>query len=699
MLFKSTFNFSLLSFSIVSSWCFAEENINTENIEVIEIHGKSYRSTGTKSGLTPMESPMSFEIYDNKLLQLRQVDSVNEALRYVPGVTPESRGVATLFDQYSIRGFESYRNYYDGLPLQYNLAYNLAPQVDAFATESVEVLKGPTSVLYGSAPPGGMVNQTAKIPQQLSQHAVRARLGTNNLAELALDSTGAMTENVNYRFIALGRSRDGQQVTTEEQRTIIAPSMTFEIGDKTSLNLNIYYQDDPNMLPSSSLPGLGTVYAASYGKLDADAYAGDKNWTMFEREISMVGYKFNHEFDNNSTFLQNFRYTQGESTLRNTYGKGLADGDKIYKRSAYQTIEDIEGFVVDNQYALQLNTGSIAHNLLIGFEYQTLDSTFEYNDTFGNNTPAIDLSQPDYELFVVDQLPLDTYHQFSRLAQQQRGVYIQNELSQDAFTAIMGLRYDDFSSLSDDNEGGYESETHINQHELSMRLAAIYTLDNGLAPYLSYSESFEPTAGKDSVTGKAFKPTTASQIEAGIKYQNESASTRITAAIFDLNKQNMVTSTPDFMKKTQSGEVKSKGIEISIFQQINDSADITANMTQLDISVTKNPNDPSLIGKTPIWVAEQQASLWLNYYVSADFELNGGVRYVGESQLDKHNSDVIAPYTLIDFAASYDFSDQYQLGLAVSNLTDKRYVGSCVDIRRCWMGAERSIELTLNASF
>lgn len=122
----------------------------------VVVSGSGYRTTGTKSDLTPMQAPMSYEVYDNELLTARQVDSVNEALRYVPGVTPESRSTVTIFDQYTIRGFESYRNYYDGLPLQYNGLWNLVPQVDVFATQSVEVLKGPTSVLYGSAPPGGM---------------------------------------------------------------------------------------------------------------------------------------------------------------------------------------------------------------------------------------------------------------------------------------------------------------------------------------------------------------------------------------------------------------------------------------------------------------------------------------------------------------------------------------------------------------
>lgn len=96
---------------------------------------------------------MSYEVDDSELLAARQVDSGNQALRYVPGVTPESRPTVTIFDQYTTRGFESYRNYYDGLPLQYNGLWNLAPQVDAFATDSVDILKGPTSVLYGSLRP------------------------------------------------------------------------------------------------------------------------------------------------------------------------------------------------------------------------------------------------------------------------------------------------------------------------------------------------------------------------------------------------------------------------------------------------------------------------------------------------------------------------------------------------------------------
>lgn len=698
---RSVFKLSLISLSILSSnYGFAAETAVEEDIESIAIYGKNYRSTGTKSNLTPIESPMSFEVYDNKLLELRQVDTVNEALRYVSGVTPENRSTVTIFDQYTIRGFESYRNFYDGLPLQYNLVYNLAPQVDAFATESVEVLKGPASVLYGSAPPGGMVNQTAKTPQATSEHNIRARIGTNNLAELALDSTGPITDGINYRFIALARNRDGQQQTTEEQRITVAPSVTFELSERTNLNLNLYYQDDPEMVPSTPLPAKGALYETSYGKLEADAYAGDKNWAEFARDVTMIGYKLNHEFSDSVSFLQNFRYTNADATQQNSYDYGLADDDKILTRTAYKTIEDAEGFVVDNQLASQFNIANTSHNLLFGFEYQTLDSTFDYADTFGVDTPSLDLSNPDYAQFNADTTAaLDTYRQFSRLHQSQRGFYLQDEIKIDALTVIAGLRHDNYYSLTNSTVSGATSNQEIDQSDTTFRMAAIYTFDNNIAPYASYSESFEPTSGVDTLTGSAFKPTTAEQIEAGVKYHNNDSSTKVTAAFFDLRKKDVVVNTPDFMQYTQNGEVQSKGFEVSVYQQLSNSLDITLNLTDMDVEVTDNPQDQTVEGKTPIWVAEQQASLWLNYFLSDALEFNGGIRYVGESQLDAQNSDTVPGYTLLDVAASYRFNDSYKVGLAVSNLADKRYVGACYDINSCWMGTERSVELSLNASF
>ena len=681
----------------------AQEQPSTESPQQVVVTGTGYRTTGTKSALKPMDAPMSYEVYDAELLAARQADSVNEALRYVPGVTPESRSTVTIFDQYTIRGFESYRNYYDGLPLQYNGLWNLVPQVDAWATDSIEILKGPTSVLYGSAPPGGMVNQTAKQPRSKQETEIRARIGTNQLHEVAIDSTGPLSPDIDYRIIALARERDGQQATTREERRLVAPSLTWRIGADTRLNLNLYHQRDPAMVPSTPLPALGTLYAAPYGKLDADAFAGDANWSGMEREVTMGGWKFEHSLNDSVKFLQNFRYTKADGFQRNSYNNGLDADGRTLMRSAYFTDERQDGYVVDNQLAFKARTGGLQHTILAGLEYQEMDSKVDYGDTLGSDTPSLDLGNPGYRLFDAASLPFDFYTERHRIDQSQLGLYLQDEITWGPLTVIAGLRRDRYRS-TDANDSSYagspsSSTTRIDQRRTSGRLAAIYKLDNGLAPYLNWSTSFEPVSGVDSLTGNAFKPTTAKQVEAGLKYVSPDKASQLTAAWFDIRKQNMVVNTPAFNRYTQTGEVQSKGVEVSWRQGVLENLDFTLALTHLDMEVTENELNPALVGTTPVWVAEKQAALWVNWYATPRLDLSAGVRYIGKSQMDEANTATVPSYTLVDAAAMYRIDDTWRLGLTVSNLGDKRYVGACHGSNNCWMGAERSVELSLHAAF
>ncbi|OXS00177.1 TonB-dependent siderophore receptor [Shewanella algae] len=700
---KITFLWSAMTLALISSGVSvshaedASTASETTDIERLVIYSQGYRTTGSKSRLRPIESPMSFEVYDAELLKLRQADSVNEALRYVAGITPESRPTTTIFDQYTIRGFQSYRNYYDGLPLQYNGLWNLVPQVDAFATDSIEVLKGPTSVLYGSAPPGGMVNQVAKQPLGTEQTLLRGRIGTNQLLEFGVDHNGVASEDLDYRIVALGRKRDGQMQTTEEERWFVAPSLTWQLAERTSLNLNLYYQQDPRMIPSTPLPSKGTLSEASYGKLGSDAYAGDANWGNMDRDMLLAGYKLNHEFSDNLTFLQNLRYTRGESLQRNTYNSGLTDGDSLLARNAYFSNEAIEGIAVDNQLAWTISTGSLMHNLLFGIDYQYQDSDIDYGDTLGTDTAAIDLGAPNYYLLDPTRLAVNTHTERHDIKQRQLGFYVQDEISWQTLTILANLRHDSYKSTDAATklylgEGGYE-EAKTDQQELTGRLAVIYRFDNGISPYVSYAESYEPTTGIDSLSGEVFKPTTASQWETGVKYASANGNTHLTVALFDITQQNLVVNTPDWMQYTQAGELNSRGFEFAFSTQLWDFLSLDGSYNQQDVEFTENALDPALVGKTPEWVAERQASLWATILLTDNLDLSAGVRHVGDSMLDDHNTGTVPGYTLVDLAASWRFGDSYRLGLTVSNLTDKRYVGACSGENNCWMGAERSIEL------
>jgi len=674
-------------------------------LDAVTVYADSYRSTGTKTALDPNDAPMSYTRIDQELLQKRQADSVNAALRYEPGVTTESRGTVSIFDEYNIRGFKTYSNFYDGLRLPYDGAWNLMPQVDIYATEAVEVLKGPASSLYGYAAPGGMVNQVAKSPKNTQASEMQLRLGNQNLKEVAIDTTGPLTDTLNYRLVALKRKKDGQMQTTEEERTLINPSLEWQATDDVSVLANLFYQDDPEMVPSTPLPAVGTVYNASYGKLDSDAYAGDK-WSRFSKEVFMPSVTVNWDINDQLTFKHVTRYTDAEAQQRNIYNRGFVEGsDTTLNRVAYTTDETMNNWTTDNQLAYQLKTANTSHNLLFGVEYQETDSNATYYDAGPAGTPNLDLSSPDFSQINADNLPLDIYRQKQDIEQSQLGLYVQDEMQWQDLTVVAGLRHDNFDSSTEQTEASkgavYSDKTISNDaSETSGRLAAIYDFDNGLSPYVSYSQSFQPVVGSNFITNEPFKPTTADQLEAGIKYLSSDRATQGTLAVFDITQKNVIVTNPsNSQQKVQTGEITSKGVEISGSHMLNDWVDIAASYSYTDAEITEDEFNPDVVGNTPAQIAKHKATLWADYYATDKLTLNAGVRYEGGMQVDKQNSDELPSVTLVDIGGNYQINPMLAVGASINNLFDKTYVGACYDLDNCWMGPERQVSVSLKASF
>ncbi|MGP5209508.1 TonB-dependent siderophore receptor [Psychrobacter alimentarius] len=674
-------------------------------LDTITVYADGYRSTGTKTALDPDDAPMSYTRIDQELLQKRQADSVNAALRYEPGISAESRGTVSIFDEYNIRGFKTYSNFYDGLRLPYDGAWNLMPQVDIYATESVEVVKGPASSLYGYASPGGMVNQVAKTPKSTQASEVQLRLGNQNLKEVGVDTTGPITDTLNYRLVALKRKKDGQMQTTEEERTLINPSIEWRPTEDVSVLANVFYQDDPEMVPSTPLPAVGTVYSASYGKLDSDAYAGDK-WNRFSKEVLMPSVTVNWDINDKLTFKHILRYTDAEAQQRNMYNSGFVSGsDKILNRVAYTTDESMSNWTTDNQLAYQLDTANTSHNLLFGVEYQETDSTATYYDAGADGTPNLDLSNPDFSQINADTLPLNNYRQDESIEQSQLGFYVQDEMKWQDLTVVAGLRHDNFDSMTDQTKASagavYSDQTIDNDaSKTSGRLAAIYAFDNGISPYASYSQSFQPVVGSNFITNKPFEPTTADQLEAGIKYLSPNRATKGALAVFDITQKNVVVADEiNYRSQTQTGEIRSKGFEVSGSHMLNDWVDVAASYSYTDAEIKADEFNPDVVGNTPAQTAKHKATLWTDYYATDKLTLNAGVRYEGGMQLDKQNSDELPSVTLVDIGGNYQINPMLTVGASINNLFDKTYVGACYDINNCWMGPERQLSVSLKANF
>ena len=677
--------------------------------ETLTVLGQTYRNTATKTRLDPIETPQAISVVESETLEQRGVSSVSEALRYVPGVNTELRGGAVnRLDLFNIRGFDNYQNFYDGLLLQYN-EWNLQPQIDPVAIEQLEVFKGPTSVLYGSMPPGGMVNLIAKRPQREAKHSVSLATGTGTLKEMSFDSTGAINEQLAYRVVGLARQKEGQAVTSEEERYVFAPSLDWQLGERTLLNLNLYYQKDPEAGIYTTVPASGSVKSNPLGQLGSDSFLGDQNWNEYNRDVTLLGYKLSHDFNGNWQVLQNARYMDASAYQRNTYNAALAADNRTLARNAYLTDEASKGFVIDNQLAGKVMTGPAQHNLLLGVDYQYLDARILYQDTLDYSAPAIDIFNPDHNQIRPDALAF-SYEDRKTIRQSQTGVYLQDQVRLDRLVAIGGARYDSYR-MDTDSRGLYlgaanQSLAQIDQDNLSFRLGALYELDYGLSPYVSYAESFEPVPGADK-SGKAFDPSTGHQWEGGLKFLSEDMSKTATISAFHITKQNALVTDPDnvYGPKLQTGEIVSKGIELEGRADLTSRLDLALSYTRQDMEITRDTTD--LQGKTPVWVPRQMASLWSNYQAGGSLEgmrVGAGLRYVGEAQLDAANTDTVPDYLLMDMSASYDLAalsarlKGVGASLSASNLFNKTYY-SCYDQNNCWFGAERNVEARLKYVF
>ncbi len=484
------------------------------NVETITVMGKAYRNTATKTVLDPEETPQTLNVIESEQMEQRGVKSVMQALRYAPGVSTENKGGAVvLSDWVKIRGFESSNNYYDGMMLPILPGWNVKPQIDPIAMERLEIFKGPTSVLYGSMPPGGMVNIIAKAPKFEESTKIGLATGLDNLVEASIDTTGALSDNVAYRLVALGRKKDTQVDGVEEERYVIAPSIDWYVSDKTFINFNLYYQNDPALGQNVTLP----LAAIESGKISPSTFAGDVNYNTIERDFLITGYKFNHDFNSNWAFLQNFRYMQADFYQESTSSGNFDASTGELERSAYSTDESSKGISVDNQLSGLVSTGSLDHYLLFGLDYRNIEGDVAY-DAFAD-VDGINLYNPNNDKLNPDDFT-KVYYQNDDIEMSQLGLYFQDQMLIDNWVFIAGGRFDKVETTTKVSVfGGTPSKTKTDDTNFSYRLGALYKFDNGLSPFANFATSFEPSAKLDA-SGNNLDPETGEQVEFGLKYDS-----------------------------------------------------------------------------------------------------------------------------------------------------------------------------------
>lgn len=683
-------------------------------------------ATGTKTDTPIQKVPQSISVVTAEEMALHQPKSVKEALSYTPGVAVGTRGASNTYDYLIIRGFaadgQSQNNYLNGLKMQGNF-YNDAV-IDPYMLERAEIMRGPVSVLYGKSSPGGLLNMVSKRPTTEPLKEVQFKAGTDSLFQTGFDFSDALDDDgvYSYRLTGLARSANAQQKGAEEQRYAIAPAFTWRPNDKTNFTFLSYFQNEPETGYYGWLPKEGTVEPLPNGKrLPTDFNEGAKNNT-YSRNEKMIGYSFDHEFNDTFTVRQNLRFAQNKVSQKSVYGYGMCS-DPLYSSNPSSSPcanvpqsqwghtltrqyvidnEKLENFSVDTQLQSKFATGSVDHTLLTGVDFMRMrndiDSWFGYA---GSVAPSdiYNLDRSDFD-FGAHPNPSGPYRVL--LKQKQTGLYVQDQAQWDKVLVTLGGRYDwaDQSSFNRD----YGNKSERDDKEFTWRGGVNYLFDNGVTPYFSYSESFEPASQTDA-NGDLFAPSKGKQYEVGVKYVPEDRPIVVTGALYQLTKTNNLMADPNgSLFSVEGGEIRARGVELEAKAALSASVNLVGSYTYTDAEYT---TDTNYKGNTPAQVPKHMASLWADY-TFFDGPLSGltlgtGSRYTGSSYGDPANSFKVGSYTVVDALVRYDLARVGMAGsnvaLHVNNLFDREYVASCFNTYGCFWGAERQVVATATFRF
>ncbi|MGF0237904.1 TonB-dependent siderophore receptor [Rhodococcus sp. IEGM1300] len=656
--------------------------------------------SATKTDTPIIETPQSLSVVTRDEIRDRQSETLSQTLDMTPGFTSQPTSFNRTSDRFRIRGFDvesaTGGSLRDGLRLQNN-SYDGVQE--PYGLERAEVIRGAASVLYGQLSPGGMINTVSKRPSQTPYHEVNVQAGQNDRKQISADFTGPLgdSDTLSYRLTLLDRDSQTSADHIDNDKIYVAPALTWRPDEDTSLTLLSFYQKTKTgfsaPLPYQFVKGVGEN-RFQIGRHD---FIGEPDYDKMDGEMSALGYEFEHRFDEHTRISNKLRYYQSDVTWRYlqvnvtpaTLAQSLSSG--LLRRQYSDREERSRGLASDTNIESKWAFGNWQHTFLLGFD--GYDTSYDSHN-FRGNAPSLNLNTYNYgQPVVVNKNPLlDRGSQVDTL---QKGIYLQDQIKFDEhWILLLGGRHD----WADQNTETFRDASRSSQSDeaTTWRAGLVYKFDNGLAPYISYSESFFPVPGTDK-SGQAFVPTEGKQYEVGIRYQPEGSATLLSAAVYELTQKNVLTQDrSDINFNVQTGEVRSRGLELEAKTEITPNLSVIASYAYIDARITQS-NIASEVGQRSEDTPYHQAALWTDYLLTElglpKLRIGGGARYKGTTQASGVPSDMPA-YMLYDARASYEIGDNWEVALNANNLTNKRY--TYCEFAICRYGDERQLVSTVS---
>lgn len=651
---------------------------DTSNRPIDEITVTGFASRVATRFETPvMDLPQGVTIVPNWLLYEQQAVTLTEAIRNVSGtvMTTTWRGA---YDNYAIRGFIANQNT--------NLRRN-GVGVSKFGqlldpnTERVEVLKGPSSVLYGTLDPGGIINIQTKRPLEQNRLSADLRVGSFDQVEGRLDVTGPISDRVLYRVNAALESRDSYRDVVSYETAFLSTAFAFLPNDSTRWDLELEFKDEEGTSDSGIAAPVGDF--AVFDDLPDSTFLGEEDG-VFRRSRIAIFNDIQHELNSQWKVRGIFNLARYDRHPTDVVLRSLEADGRTINRRADDRNQDLDWAYVEVNLDGTFETGALQHRLTIGSNFDSTSRDERFSRT---NMDPIDIFDPvptglpaTIPLLRETELDIDTV-----------GVYVQDQIKLDEkFTFLLGLRYTSFdqdtTNLTADTLQSFTAD------EVTPQIGVVYHAQPWLSLYASYSESFAPTLRlRDD--GTNFDPSFGEQIEAGIKTELLSGRLSTTLAVFQLDRANVLSFVPDQngdLVPFQGGLWRSDGVEVELLARLQDSLSIAVNYAYLDARVI---DDGVFETGRPLGGAPKNSgSIWLNYEAQNGFGIGGGVLYQDEARTFTSSTVPLPSWVTADFALSYRFSDRFRMRLNLKNAFDERYYTAAFGVT-AYPAAPRSAQL------
>lgn len=682
----------------------------------MEGYNASHSSVATKTSMALAETSQTVSVVTRQQMDDQGSRTVAQAVRYSPGVMSTPYGATTRYDYVALRGINdgSVDNLFiDGQKMLGDSGTYSSLQVDPWFIERIDILKGPSSVLYGRSLPGGLVALTTKKPEFQSHRRLELSYGSEDERQAALDLTGPLNDHMAYRLAGVAKKAGNQVDGVDEERYALMPSLTIDLAEETRLTLMAMLQHDPSSGYHGGLPAAGTVTSYNGQRIARSFFEGDDQLERFKRDQQMVGYQLEHRFNDVVSARQNLMYVDSKVDSRQVYQYGYTTAQGDLYRAYTGANEALHAWSLDNQLQFEFDTGWLSHTLVTGLDYQRRWAKVDYDAAANSLTSSNPYSGYRPPAGVV------TAHQYDESRQlKQTGLYVQDLISLDRWRFSLGGRQDWVDVAFQHTQDAYygDQSDSSKDSQFTGRVGVLYAFDNGVSPYVSYSESFNPnttSAYNQTATGwnlALLKPTKGKQYEAGIKYQPPGTDDLYTFSVFDLKQSNLASKDSNESFYRAVGEISSRGAELEARLRPMDNLNLIASYTYLDVEYSKDFVGTAGVnnrGNTPTAVARNMASAWADYQFTegalAGLQLGAGARYFGRSWADAENTLRIPAYTLYDALLGYDLGQVGLKGVGVrlnlNNLTDEKYVAACNSLYQCYYGEGRNVMATVSYDF